>query len=58
MNFDSIICSVSIHESAEPVDEDLLDRAAAETIAHGGTAYALAEDAVPGPHLISAILRY
>lgn len=50
--------SVSVHESAEPGDEDLLDRAAAETMAHGGIAYALTDDRVPGPHLVSAILRY
>ncbi|MBL27350.1 MAG: hypothetical protein CMM50_07355 [Rhodospirillaceae bacterium] len=49
---------VSVREKPEPGDEDLLDRAAAECIAHGGTAYALSQDAVPGPHVVSAILRY
>lgn len=49
---------VHVHPSQQPGDYDLIDLAAAQTVAHGGTVYVLEPDSVPGGELIAAILRY
>jgi len=56
--FDAGEETVSVHEKAEPGDEDLLDRAALETLARGGAVYALPAERVPGETPISALFRY
>jgi hypothetical protein len=45
-------------EDPQPGDEDLLDRAAAETIINGGEVFALEPAEVPGGALLAAIYRY
>ena len=46
---------VELHETPEPGDEDLLNFAAAHTLRHGNTAYALPPGEVPGGGLLAAI---
>lgn len=50
--------TVTVHEMAEAAGEDLLDFAAVQTLANGGTVYALAGDEVPGKDGVAAILRF
>ena len=45
--FDEDADEVTIHEDREPGDEDLLDRAALETMLNGGTVYAVKQEAMP-----------
>jgi len=59
--FDRITNTVNLHVNPEPGDEDLLDLAAAQTLSHGGTVYAVDAEKVPddqthGP--IVAVFRY
>jgi hypothetical protein len=46
---------VTIHEKAEPGDEDLLNVAAVHTLLHGGTVYAVPPGEVPGGGLLAGI---
>lgn len=47
-----------VRESREPGDEELLERAAARTLAQGGDAYELPQAAMPERRVAAAILRY
>ncbi len=47
-----------IHEERRPGDEDLLDRAAAETIRTGGAVISLPRDRMPVREPVAALLRY
>lgn len=49
---------VDIHESRQPLDEDLLDLAAERTLANGGTVYAVPPDEVPCGGVIAATFRF
>jgi len=49
---------VHVHPSQQPGDYDLIDLAAAQTVAHGGVVYVLEPDHVPGGDLLAAIFRY
>jgi hypothetical protein len=49
---------VHVHPSQQPGDYDLIDLAASQTVAHGGTVYVLEPDSVPGGDLVAAIFRY
>jgi hypothetical protein len=49
---------VSVHPRPQPGDEDLLDLAAFETLAHAGTVYVMNKEEVPGSSQLSALLRY
>jgi hypothetical protein len=48
----------TIHEQAQPGDEDLVDAAAARTILAGGDVYAVGADELPGKTPVAALLRY
>ncbi len=50
--------SVDTSESPSPGDEDLLDRAAVDTLRNGGTVYTAAPERIPGNGTIAAVLRY
>jgi hypothetical protein len=52
---------VEVHENHAPGDQDLLDLAAVETLAHAGDVYAVSPDKVPGPEAagpVAALFRY
>jgi hypothetical protein len=49
---------VHVHPSQQPGDRDLLDVAAAQTFASGGTVYAVESDQVPGEKEHAAVFRY
>ena len=49
---------VETHESPENGYEDLLDRAALDTLLHGGSVFAVERDAVPGAGAVAAVYRY
>ena len=46
-SFDPASSTVKLHEKAEPCDQDLLDLAAAYTLIHRGTVYAVKPEEVP-----------
>lgn len=46
------------HEEPQPGDEDLLDRAAVETLANGGAVFAVDAATVPDHALLAAVYRY
>jgi hypothetical protein len=46
------------HEVRQPGDRDLLDLAAAATLLHGGTVYAVGQDEMPTRKAAAALLRY
>jgi hypothetical protein len=48
----------STHIEPQPGDEDLLDRAAAQTLLHGGKVHALEPAYMPGNQPLAAVLRY
>ncbi len=50
--------SVVPHERFRPGDEDLLDRAAVDTLTTSGTVFAVPARQVPGPGPVAALLRY
>lgn len=50
--------AVSIHERAEPGDEDLLDYAALQTYLHRGAVYTVGPEEVPGEGAAAALFRY
>lgn len=56
--FDEQERTVSLYESTEPGAEDLLDLAAVETLARGGSVYALKPEEMPGKQPAAAVLRY
>jgi hypothetical protein len=49
---------VRVHDQRRPADEDLLDRAAVETLRTGGLAIALPRARMPHEGPVAAILRY
>jgi len=50
--------NVHVHPSQQPGDHDLLDLAAIQTVANGGTVYVVDPDKVPGGEPLAAIFRY
>ncbi len=57
-NYDAHTTRVEIHPEEESCDVDLLDFAAAHTLAHGGEAYVVETEKVPGGASAAAVLRY
>lgn len=55
--FDPELRRVEVHSKAEPSDEDLLNRAAVETLAHDGSVWVVpaSEMPVPGSHAAAAL---
>ena len=49
---------MSIHAERQPGDEDLLDRAALETMLNGGMVYAVKPEAMPADLPVAAVFRY
>ena len=49
---------VSLHAKRGPGDEDLLDRAALETMLNGGMVYAVKPEAMPADLPVAAVFRY
>jgi Bacterial archaeo-eukaryotic release factor family 3 len=49
---------VAVHDQPRPGDEDVLDRAAAQTLLTSGTVFAVPAQEVPGPGPAAALLRY
>lgn len=56
--FDEEAEEAVIHESREPGDEDLLDRAALETLLNGGVVFAVKQEAMPADLPVAAVFRY
>ncbi len=56
--FDPANNACELHDEAEPGDEDLLDRAAVETLVNGGTVFAVEPDMVPEGAQLAAVFRY
>ncbi len=56
--FDPANRQVTEHEQRQPGDRDLLDLAAVETVAHGGSVFAVDESEMPDGTAIAAVLRY
>lgn len=56
--FDPTDGSVSVHQTSEPGDQELLDLAAVQTVLHAGTVYPLDHVKAPGQGSIAAIFRY
>jgi hypothetical protein len=50
--------NVHVHPTQQPGDHDLLDLAAVQTFASGGTVYVVNQDQVPGGQYIAAVFRY
>jgi hypothetical protein len=50
--------NVHVHPSQQPGDHDLLDLAAIQTVANGGTVYVVDRDQMPGGEPQAAIFRY
>ncbi len=57
-NFDPYTSTVEVKSKGESCDVDLLDLAAAYTLAHRGTVYAVESDKVPDGGPAVAVLRY
>lgn len=57
-SYEGDVDRLTVRESREPGDEELLDRAAARTLAQGGEAYELPQAAMPEHRVAAAILRY
>ena len=57
-SFDAFEQRMESHDEAQPGDEDLLDLTALQTLAHGGTVYAVKPDQMPDGAQAAAILRY
>lgn len=57
-HFDPDKDRVSVHNSPEPGDEDLLDLTAVQSLIKGGTVYAVAPEEVPDRAALAAVLRY
>lgn len=56
--YDEATHQVALHDKQENGDEELLDFAAVQTLANGGTVYALDQDEVPGKAVAAAVFRY
>jgi hypothetical protein len=56
--FDPSREKVSLHRKEKPGDEDLLDRAAIETIMNGGTVYVMEPEKMPEGSAVAALFRY
>ncbi len=59
--YESEIGDVELHDDREPGDQDLLDLAAVETLAHAGNVYAVDPAHVPGAERngpVAAVFRY
>lgn len=56
--FDSEQNAVSMHTDAQPGDEDLLDLTALQTLATGGTVFAVTPEQMPDNAPVVAIFRY
>lgn len=56
--FDEAKNTVSVHEEAEPGDEDLLDLAAIQTMLNSGAVYAVPLEYVPEQAPLAALFRY
>ncbi len=57
--FEASAGRLELHESRQPGDQDLLDLAAVQTLAHAGDVYAVAPDEVPGTRSpVAAVFRY
>lgn len=50
--------TIEIHDEPQPSDEDLLDFAAVQTLAYGGTVYALDPAEMPAESPIAAVYRF
>lgn len=57
-SFDAYEQKLETHAEAQPGDEDLLDLAALQTLAHGGTVYAVKPEQMPDGAQAAAILRF
>lgn len=57
-SFDAAEQTLETHAEAQPGDEDLLDLAALQTLARGGTVYVVKPEQMPDDAQIAAILRY
>ncbi len=49
---------VDVHDTRQPGDHDLLDRAAIDTLTHGGVVYVVSRAEVPGGEELAALFRY
>ena len=49
--------TLQMHQQAEPGDEDLLERAATQTLLHNGAVYAVEQANMPGESRLSAVFR-
>lgn len=56
--FDALSGSLELHATAGIDDDELVDRASADTISHGGRVYPLPAEEMPAPAPLAAILRY
>jgi hypothetical protein len=56
--YDTFSDKVEIHANEESCDIDLLDFAAAQTIAKGGEVYVIPGSKMPGDISAAAVLRY
>lgn len=50
--------SIYLHDARQNGDEDLLDFAALQTLANGGTVYAVSSDEIPGTGSAAAVFRF
>ena len=57
-HFDPTSNTIHVHKEARFRDDDLLDEAAAQTILHGGSVYAVEQAKIPGESVLAAVLRY
>jgi len=57
-SFDPDNDELTVHNEAEPGDEDLLNAAAIQTLLNGGTVYAVPPDQVPDSTPLAAVFRY
>jgi hypothetical protein len=57
-SFDPASGALALYEQAGPRDTELFNLAAIQTIRHGGTVYTIAQQHMPDPAPLAAILRY
>lgn len=57
-HFDPASHAVQRHEAPGPDSEELIDAAVVHTLLSGGTAFALAPEAMPADSAVAAVLRY
>jgi hypothetical protein len=56
--FDPATGQAELHDTSQPGDEDLIDRAAALTIAANGVVYSVARDQMPAAEAMAAVPRF